>query len=34
MRMPTEQSLVRNANAPKVAYARPSDSRASFVRNA
>lgn len=33
MRMPTERRLVRNANAPKVAHARPSDTRASFVRN-
>ncbi|CAN5896230.1 hypothetical protein BH11PSE1_BH11PSE1_07410 [soil metagenome] len=34
MRMPTEQSLVPNAHAPKVAHARLSDTRASFVRNA
>ena len=34
MRMLSERRLVRHANAPKVAHARLSDSRASLVRNA
>ena len=34
MRTPTDTRLVPNANAAKVAHARPSDTRASFVRNA